>query len=311
MNYFLNKTNTTQESAEKAVWQKGKELIDHPYYSVEWPDVRGVTYGETIFGEHGLCHRHENSWEGLRNPELKTNYNVYVFPLQKSFQPLKDKKLISFAKHFIPEAYKDAWGEGINFKKITEENTLGKIKLSKIKHKRTTLYLDFAVLTPSNNFVTAAGKILILNKKDVFVLFVGPCKKLSQPDYERFASSFRPEGLMEKEVEYSSRHYYEYLLKQKNLYLRQQHCLESVWGYGFHRTYDKNKTLFYEAIIRESPFEEKIKAKRYNFLLGLVEEAWAKTLDQRSLAKALTEEEYKEKLLTTNYKIQLFLKSVE
>jgi hypothetical protein len=96
----------------------------------------------------------------------------------------------------------------------------------------------------------------------------------------------------------------------KSFYLRQQHCLEGVWGYGFHRSYNKNKTLFYEALIRETVFDEKLKNKRYNFLLEIAEEAWSETLDQRSLAKALTEEEYKEKMLTTNYKIQLFLKSL-
>jgi len=311
MNPFLNKTNITQESAGKAKWSKDKELIDHPYYSIEWPDARGVTYGETIFGEHGFCHQHKNSWEVPNNLELSANYNVYVFPLQKRFKPLNDKKLISFAKHFLPEAYKDAWGEGINFKKITEENSIGKIKLSKIKHKRTTIYLDFAIFSPTNDLVTAAGKILVLNKKEVFVLLVGPCKLLSQPDYEHFVGSFRPEGLMEKEIEYSSEHYYAYLLQQKKLYIRQQHCLEGVWGHGFHRSYNKNKTLFYEAIVRETVFEEKLKAERYNFLLAIAEEGWAETLNQRSSGEALTPEEYKKKMLTTKYKLQLFLKNIK
>jgi hypothetical protein len=310
MNYFLNKISSIQKIATNAKWKKEKEIIDHPYYSVEFPDARGVTYGETIFGEYGACHRHQNSWGGLENPEIAANYNVYVFPIPKKLIALNDKKLEVFSKYFIAGAYKDDYGEDITFKKITKETSIGEIKLSKIIHKKKTTYLNFAVTPLGNKFVTAAGKILILDKKDIFVLFVGPSKTLSKPDYERFVGSFRPEGFMEREPEYPSGFYYKYLMKQKSFYLQQNHCLEGVWGHSFYKNYEKNKTLFFEAVILEAGFSEEIKNKIYMSLLELVEEAWQEIFNKGAIFKTLSEEEYREKMQSTIYKIQLFLKNI-
>jgi hypothetical protein len=109
-------------------------------------------------------------------------------------------------------------------------------------------------------------------------------------------------------LEKALRLYYENLLKQKDFYLKQHHCLESLWSNSFKNGREQEKERFFSALIQKALPGEKLKKKTLVSLAEILEDFWKAELRLEFPPVKLEEKEYEEKIKQTILKVKFFAK---
>lgn len=101
-------------------------------------------------------------------------------------------------------------------------------------------------------------------------------------------------------------YFYDELIRHKDFYIKQNHCLEGLWGADFKKTREKEKESFFNAIIQEAIPGEPLKTETYNKLIGIIDNEWGAILRLNVPIKNLSEKDYEEKVDFTLNRIKCF-----